>query len=449
MGGTEVYVASLAHELKSYGVNSLICAPSSDHQNHTYECNGLRVRRYRTALTSDEMLRELYGNGDPVGATAFAEILDQEHPDILHLHAFTRGVSVLAARAAKRRGIPIFFTYHTPTVSCLRGTLMLHGREACDGVLEVRRCAGCSLEGKGVPRSAAALVSALPVVVGQSLEMMKLHGGLWTALQMSWLTQLRHNSFKAFMKDVDAAIALTEWVVSILLRNGVPREKIIFSKHGLSHTKGTRKPQIDVHKEPLRVVFLGRINRDKGADTLIKAVRAVPQLRIELHLYGLVQSTADQSYLAELRREAANDKRIAFLSPIPNDQIISLLKDYHVLAVPSRWLETGPLVVLEALAAGTPVIGSNLGGITEWIRHEDNGLLVRPEDDQAWADAFRRCANDRELLSKLREGVEMPRDMADVAREMAQLYCKHVNLRGTPSREASLLEPMCHIHQIN
>jgi glycosyltransferase involved in cell wall biosynthesis len=442
VGGTEIYVEALACGLASCGIESVIFAPSADGKNHSYDYNGLRVRRYRMAPTSDQMLRELYGEGDPTAAAEFAQILDEERPDAVHLHALTRGVSLLLVRAAKQRGIPVFFTYHTPTVSCQRGTLMLWGKEVCDGSLYVRRCSACALEGHGLPRPAAALVSAVPALVGRAVEMADLRGGVWTALRTPGLVQLRHETFRSLMQEVDAVVALTEWVRTILLRNGVPSEKIFLSRHGLRHTKSNLEPLIELNKEPLRVAFLGRAHRDKGADTLIRALRTVPELPIELHLYGLTQSTADLEYWSSLRRDAANDNRITFLSPVPNDEVISLLKDYHLLAVPSHWLETGPLVVLESLAAGTPVIGSDRGSIPEWITHEDNGLLVSPEGDEAWADAFRRCATDRALLSKLRQGVKLPRSMDDVAHDMAQLYYNHVNPRRTPRNETTFSEQM-------
>jgi glycosyltransferase involved in cell wall biosynthesis len=99
-----------------------------------------------------------------------------------------------------------------------------------------------------------------------------------------------------------------------------------------------------------------------------------------------------------------------------------LLSSYHLLALPSRSLEPGPIVILESFAAGTPVIGSKLGGIAEWVRHQDNGLLLEAEDVRAWADALRLCAEDRNLLARLRQGVKPPRSMVDVAGETAQLY---------------------------
>jgi glycosyltransferase involved in cell wall biosynthesis len=153
---------------------------------------------------------------------------------------------------------------------------------------------------------------------------------------------------------------------------------------------------------------------------------------MELHLYGVTQSAGDDRYWNMLKGLAADDPRITFLPPVPHDEVIALLRRYHLLGVPSRWLETGPLVVLEAFAAGTPVIGSNLGGIADSVRDQRDGLLLAPEDVQAWANAFRRCAVDRHFLADLRKGVKPPRRVAEVAREMAQLYFQYITHCADP-----------------
>ena len=96
-------------------------------------------------------------------------------------------------------------------------------------------------------------------------------------------------------------------------------------------------------------------------------MKLIPELSIELHLYGITQSSADQSVWNALRN-SHGDARISFFDAVPHDMVVPMLKTYHVLAMPSQYVETGPLVVLKSLAAGTPVIGSNFGGIAEWIR---------------------------------------------------------------------------------
>jgi glycosyltransferase involved in cell wall biosynthesis len=85
-------------------------------------------------------------------------------------------------------------------------------------------------------------------------------------------------------------------------------------------------------------------------------------------------------------------------------------------------METGPMVVYEAFAAGTPVVGSNLGGLAELVEHEKNGLLVETDSAASWAAAFRRLVEDRELLARLKRGMGPVRTMQDVAREMQPVY---------------------------
>ncbi len=106
------------------------------------------------------------------------------------------------------------------------------------------------------------------------------------------------------------------------------------------------------------------------------------------------------------------------------------LRDYDLLVVPSQWLETGPLVVLEAFAAGIPVLGSRLGGIAELVKDGENGILVEADSVAAWAAALNRLSRESELLRRLRSGVRPPRTMADVAEEMLALYHSIPNLRS-------------------
>jgi glycosyltransferase involved in cell wall biosynthesis len=85
-------------------------------------------------------------------------------------------------------------------------------------------------------------------------------------------------------------------------------------------------------------------------------------------------------------------------------------------------METGPLVVLEAFAAGVPVIGSRLGGIAELVDHGIDGLLVETESVPAWTDVLAQLLQDADLLPRLRAGIRPPRRMSTVADEMLALY---------------------------
>jgi glycosyltransferase involved in cell wall biosynthesis len=153
----------------------------------------------------------------------------------------------------------------------------------------------------------------------------------------------------------------------------------------------------------------------------VEALRAAPNLPIELTLFALEQEGAHPEYARWLRRLAASEPRIRIAPPIPNEEVIRTLTRYDALVVPSQWLETGPLVVLEAFAAGIPVIGTRLGGIAELVRDEVDGLLVDLQVE-AWTAVLRRLASERALLARLREGVRPPRTIEVVARETSAVY---------------------------
>jgi glycosyltransferase involved in cell wall biosynthesis len=86
-------------------------------------------------------------------------------------------------------------------------------------------------------------------------------------------------------------------------------------------------------------------------------------------------------------------------------------------------------VVLEAFAAGVPVLGSRLGGIAELVDHGVNGLLVQADSAASWATAISKLCLDGQLLQKLRAGIAPPRRMSEVASEMSSLYASLVSSR--------------------
>ncbi len=424
VGGTEIYVESLARQQKELGCEVVIAAPGPSNLQYTY--GGFHVCRF---AVSEKMrdLRELYGEGDPQAAREFARILDEKKPDLVHLHAFTRGASLQLVRAAKQRKIPVVFTYHTPTVSCQRGTLMQYGKSVCDGKLRLYTCARCTLQGHRLNSVGSMMVGSLPPMCGRLLGHAGLSGGMWTALRMTELVQLRHTTFHALMQEVHHIVAVCQWIKDLLLRNNIPENKITVSRHGLPQLGENVEPEFNqepILLSPLRIAYLGRLDSTKGIDILIRALRLLPIDSVKLHLYGIVQSTGGTAYLEHLKNLAAGDPRIVFCPPVPSAQVISLLRNYHILAVPSQCLETGPLVVLEAFAAGIPVIGSRRGGIAELVKHEVNGLLVEPDSIEGWCQAIQRICGEQGLLAKLCAGVPIPRKMDEVAKEMAEIYEK-------------------------
>ena len=109
------------------------------------------------------------------------------------------------------------------------------------------------------------------------------------------------------------------------------------------------------------------------------------------------------------------------MPPIPAGDVVSTMRAYDALVVPSMWMETGPLVVPEALAAGIPVLASNHGGIPSFLRNGVDGLLLPPGDISAWATAFRRLVHEPGLLARLTAGVRPPETMDRVIDEIGPM----------------------------
>jgi glycosyltransferase involved in cell wall biosynthesis len=119
---------------------------------------------------------------------------------------------------------------------------------------------------------------------------------------------------------------------------------------------------------------------------------------------------------------AADDERITFAGTFPPEGIGAVLTEMEVLVVPSRWYENTPLVVYSAFAAGTPVVATNLGGLSEVVKHEENGMLFELEDAEGLAKQLRRLGGESGLLERLRAGIGPVKTVEENAAELEALY---------------------------
>src|SRR5262249_57427803 len=118
-----------------------------------------------------------------------------------------------------------------------------------------------------------------------------------------------------------------------------------------------------------------------------------------------VNQPGSEAYAAQLKSAAAADHRVSMKVTLPADMVVDAMRAYDLVVVPSRWLETGPLIALESFAAGTPVLGTRLGGRAELVTHGVDGMLVAPDDPAAWSSAIAELAGNTDRVSRLRAGV--------------------------------------------
>src|SRR5262249_12787451 len=284
--------------------------------------------------------------------------------------------------------------------------------------LTMRRCASCSLQGHGVSLPLAIVGGAVPAAFGDLLGSFHKEGGAWTALRTTSLVRNRHEAVLSLLNDVDRIVVLSEWTGNVLLLNRIPSGKITLSRHGLAEPSPPHLP--DPPARPLKIALMGRADRAKGVETLIDAVRSLND-ELVLDLYLLNEGPQDD-YLQKLKESAKGDSRIAFKECVSYHKVIPTLSAYHAVAVPSKILETGPLIVLQAFAAGVPVLGANLGGIAELVDDGKNGILLPFNSVEHWEKAISSCIREPELLPRLRNGISRPRSIQQVTDEMMALY---------------------------
>ena len=434
VGGTEVYVSALVTSLAKHGIASVVAAPSSDAASTRYEHDDVPVFRY--PYEPNGGIEAAYGKPDPVAAQAIGEIIDEIEPDVVHMHGLTSALSVEALKAARHRSIATVFTYHTPAVSCIRGTLLRYGSELCDGALIASRCAACMLDRSGVPPLARDLLARAPQRLHALAQRVLPVGHIDTALRMRALTEMRHDLIRETFAEADAIVAVCQWVRDVLLRVGVEPRRIVLSRQGTTLTMNqprvTRKATL-----PLKLAFVGRLDQTKGLHVVLDAIAKLPGSPISLDIYGVAQDESGERYLEESRARVKGDARVRFRPTLAHRDVIPTLSRYDATLVPSQWLETGPLVVLESFGAGTPVIGSQLGGIEELVRNGWDGILVKHDDVSAWSDLFSRLVRTPSVLDELRANVARPRTMDDVAADMAALYESLAELPMAASGESA------------
>lgn len=174
---------------------------------------------------------------------------------------------------------------------------------------------------------------------------------------------------------------------------GLPAGSCRVVCNGVPEPRAGRR--VAVAPGPLVVGAVGRLDRQKGFDVLVRAVADLP----DVHLV-LVGDGPERVALEGLVDQLDLRQGVTMTGWSP--EAPALMRSFDVLAVPSRW-EGLPLVVLEAMLAGVPVIATPVGGVPDAVRHEQTGLLVPVNDAGALTAAIDRLAGDPDLRRRLAE----------------------------------------------
>jgi glycosyltransferase involved in cell wall biosynthesis len=147
-----------------------------------------------------------------------------------------------------------------------------------------------------------------------------------------------------------------------------------------------------------RILHIGKFEHKKSQDVLLAAMRLLIDRRLDCRL-TMIGATGPT--LEQVREAAAGfGDRVSMIVDVPHDEIPGHMANCDLFVLPSR-AEGFPLVLIEAGAAGLPVVATNIGGIDELITDNANGLLVEPDNPRALADAIAKVLENDELAASL------------------------------------------------
>jgi glycosyltransferase involved in cell wall biosynthesis len=235
---------------------------------------------------------------------------------------------------------------------------------------------------------------------------------------------------KAFLQEildrVGTIIAPSRFLLNMYRRHGVREEKLKHVPFGLdvAHLQENEKTP----SSRMRIGFVGTLAPHKGCHVLVEAFTLLKSDRLELSLYGSTEEFPD--YAAKVKALASGDKRIHFKGTFPPENIGNVFSDIDVLVVPSIWYENTPLIVYAAFAAKTPIIASDMGGLSEVIEPGGNGMLFQKEDVEGLRECLEKILLEPNLLKKLKAGIRPVKKMEAHAEEILGEYEKLLSGRN-------------------
>lgn len=271
-----------------------------------------------------------------------SKLIADERPDIAHVHLLYHHLSPSVLVALKNAGIPVVLTIHDWKLLCPSYTLFTQGQP----------CTRCMGGHYGQATAHRCIRNELLPSVLASLE------------------AFFHHAKKYYEEYIDALVAPSHFVKEMFVHFGWPAEKITIVPHFLS-------PRLPIVADPLpaahppRFAYVGRLSPEKGVSELV-SYWLDKKIPYSLEMYGTGPLEDELRYTLASQRNGA---RIVLLGQADRSTLWKRLATASAVVVPTRMYETFGLVVLEALAAGIPVVASRRGALAEIVEQSHAGVL--------------------------------------------------------------------------
>lgn len=289
------------------------------------------------------------------------ELVAESKPDIVHFHNTFPLISPSAYSAAKKHRVPVIQTLHNFRIFCPGSTLVREGKI----------CEKCVTK-----------TFAWPSVA---------HGCYRESRPMTGIVAARnaiHRIRGTWSNQVGKLIALTEHSRGLFVKAGFPEEHICVKPNFVRPDPGPRDQPGE------SAIFVGRLSREKGIHVLLDAWTK-HNCNIPLAIVG------DGPLSDMVISAAAENPRIQWLGQLAFDQVLEKIRDSKMLIMPSVWYETFGRAVIEAFAAGVPVVASNVGAMKELVSDGLTGLHFEVGSPEDLADKVRKLAGNNEMSDQL------------------------------------------------
>jgi glycosyltransferase involved in cell wall biosynthesis len=375
--GVERLTLNLTQQLQRMGHQCavLTSAAHSSGSTESYAYEGVWVRPIERMMLVDPTHPWL---DEPRLAQELDDMLDHEGVEIVHIMQPLR--LPLVFDVARRRGLPV--VAHVPdfTYLCPRINLLRPDGSRCDDADEGRAC-----------------VTACGIMNGPD--------------RYEWGVRV--------LAGADAVVSPCRASIDMYSSQGFDTETWHHIPWGVDWAlhENPLPPRGD---DRLRIGFIGTLLRHKGPHVLVEAVRLLEGRDIELVLYG--ESFHEGDYERELRKRAAGDSRIRFAGSYDHASFREVLAPLDVVAIPSLWHENLPTTGLNAIAAGVPLVVSDVPGLTELIDDYDCGFAFGAGDAGSLAELLARFLAEPELLREVRERIVQPAGVEEEAWRIESVY---------------------------
>lgn len=397
--GTETYTLELARNLRSMGHDAVVVSalfpgePGKEKMVTYYEYEDIPVYCIDKNYLPDTRIKDTYYR--PEMYSVLKDILRAIKPDIVHVTHLVNHTAALL-EAAEDLDLPIIASCTDFFGFCYNNKLEAADGSLCEGPNARRtNCLACLL--KAVAQTPGAnrmsrlagkypfsLMAALILNSVRSIPGVRRRAIAGKVLDIAERPGLLLSCYSKY----GAVIAATKFLRDKYIGSGlnVPVHEIRFGVDIQRQAKRQREKD-----QPIIFGFIGQIAPHKGTAVLVDAFCRLPKGKAQLHIYGAVDQFPQ--YVGKMKKRA-NGFDVMFRGTFTKEKMSEVLAGLDFLCIPSVWFENSPLVLLNALASHTPVITSDVEGMTEFVEEGKNGYIFARGDGRDLERVLRTVVAD-------------------------------------------------------